>query len=206
MQKHIFYDLWCATDKTHNIRLEYDKSKKIKDQILYQHGNVKLINVSKSYCDGNYQGVWFLFLVDTDFLRHFKPIDMGFEEHVVDDLNTLVATKCFRTIVTDINESINYGRSTTVKSFKFVYKDKKVKCDKIYVDGNYVFTNYHTNNVVQRGAYSKFPIFITAKKGNFQCDDDVECIINYYKNKSALSLANTVTFNSTSYSTITYNI
>ena len=61
MQKHIFYDLWCATDKTHNIRLEYDKSRKIKNQILYQHGNVKLLNVSKSYCDGNYQGVWFCF-------------------------------------------------------------------------------------------------------------------------------------------------
>ena len=59
----------------------------------------------------------FVFLVDTDFLRHFKPIDMGFEEHVVDDLDTLISTKCFMTIITDINESINYGRSATVKSF-----------------------------------------------------------------------------------------
>ena len=63
MKKHIFYDLWCATDKVHNINLGYDETKKIKDQILFQLGHVKLLNVSKSYCDDIYQGIWFLFLV-----------------------------------------------------------------------------------------------------------------------------------------------
>ena len=73
MQKHIFYNLWCATDKTHNIKLEYDKSKKIKDQILFEQGHVKLLNVSKSYCDGKYQGVWFLFLVgNNSIIKYYK--------------------------------------------------------------------------------------------------------------------------------------
>ena len=68
MQKHIFYDLWCATDKTHNIKIEYDKTKKIKDQILFQQGHVRLLNVSKSFVTENIKEFGFLFfLVDTDF-------------------------------------------------------------------------------------------------------------------------------------------
>lgn len=205
MQKHIFYDLWCATDKTHNIKIEYDKTKKIKDQILFQQGHVRLLNVSKSYCDGDYQGVWFLFLVDTDFLRHFKPIDMGFGEEVVENLDALIKTKCFIRIVTDINESINYNKDTSIESFNFTFENQEVKCDKVYVNGDYVFTNFHTNNVVQRGAYSKFPIFSAFKRGNFQCDDDNNSLIKYYIDKSAPNLANTITLTSTGYSTITYD-
>ena len=205
MQKHIFYDLWCATDKTHNIKIEYDKTKKIKDQILFQQGHVRLLNVSKSYCDGEYQGVWFLFLVDTDFLRHFKPIDMGFDESIVDDLDSLIKTKCFLRIVTDINESIDFPKTASTQSFNFNYNNKNIKCDKVYLNGDYVFTNYYTDNVIQRGAYSKFPIFTAAKKGNYQCDDDNDSIINYYKKKSVPNLANTITLTSTEYSTISYD-
>jgi len=42
--------------------------------------------------------------------------------------------------------------------------------------------------------------------GNFQCSgDDHDCIVGYYKNNSVPNLANTVTFNSTNYSSITYD-
>ena len=97
MQKHIFYDLWLATDKVPQVKLEYDDSKKIKDQILYQNKDVRLLNVSKSYCDGDYQGVWFLFLVDADFLKIFKPVDVGFDESVADNLESVLSSKHFRT-------------------------------------------------------------------------------------------------------------
>ena len=207
MQKHIFYDIWCAADKVHDINIEYDRSKKIKDQILYEEGHVKLLNVSKSYCDGEYQGVWFLFLVDTDFLRHFKPVDMGFEESLVEDFESLINLLKLKklTLINDINESITFSKTVDTKSFDFDYNNKNVKCNKVYIDGNYVFSNYHSNNLVQRGAYSKFPIFSSTNSGNYQCDDDNNCIINYYKNKSVPNLANTVTFTSTNYSTITYD-
>ena len=206
MKKHIFYDLWCATYKVPNIKLEYDKTKKIKDQILFQHGHVKLLNVSKSYCEGEYQGVWFLFLVDTDFLKLFKSADMGFKESLVDDLNSLITHKVFNIVVKDINECIDYERSVTTKSFEFISNNKKVNCVKVYADNNYIFTNFHTDNIVQRGAYSKHPILSALNTGNFQCSgDDHDCIVGYYKNNSVPNLANTVTFNSTNYSSITYD-
>ena len=208
MKKHIFYDLWCATDKVHNIKIEYDKTKKIKDQILFQLGHVKLLNVSKSYCDGIYQGIWFLLLVDTDFLKLFEPVDLGFDESLVDDIDLLISNRYFLKTINDLNESINYNRTTTLESFDFLSNNKEVKCKKIYIDGNYAFTNYHTGNVVQRGAYSSFPIFSSSVNiHNFQCDGtDNDCIKNYYNNNSAPNIANTVTLSATSYSTINYKL
>ena len=134
MKKHIFYDLWCATDKVHNIKIEYDKTKKIKDQILFQLGHVKLLNVSKSYCDGIYQGIWFLLLVDTDFLKLFEPVDLGFDESLVDDIDLLISNRYFLKTINDLNESINYNRTTTLESFDFLSNNKEVKCKKIYID------------------------------------------------------------------------
>ncbi len=206
MQKHIFYDLWCATYKVHNIKIEYDKSKKIKDQILFQQGHVKLLNVSKSYCDGEYQGVWFLFLVDTDFLKIFKSVDSGFPESLVDDFNSLISHIVFNIIVKGINESIDYKKSVTTQSFDFLNNNQKVNCVKVYANNNYIFTNFYTNDVVQRGAYSEYPILKSFKTGDFQCKgEDHNCITNYYKSKSVPNLANTVTFTSTNYSSITYD-
>ena len=205
MQKHKFYDLWCATDKTHNIRIEYDKCKKIKDQILFEQGRVKLLNVSKSYCDNIYQGVWFLFLVDEDFLKLFKAGEW-IKESEVGNLNSLVLNKYFLKIVADINESISYNRTTTTESFNFTFNNQKVRCDKVYVEGKYMFTNYHTNNIVQRGAYSILPVFSSSGRNMNQCDGcDNTCIIDYYKNKSVPNLANTITLTSTTYSTISYD-
>ena len=205
MKKHIFYDLWLATDKAPQVKLEYDDSKKIKDQILYQYKDVRLLNVSKSYCDGNYQGVWFLFLVDTDFLKIFKPIDGGFDESVADNLESVLSTKHFRNIVNGIQESIDYNKTIDVDTFIFEHNNNHVKCDKVYIEGEYAFSNYHTNNVVQRGAYSEYSIFSDSGVNIFQCDGkDNNCIINYYKDKSVPNLANTITLQSTSYSTIKY--
>lgn len=205
MQKHIFYNLWCATDKIHNIKLEYDKSKKIKDQILFEQGHVKLLNVSKSYCDNIYQGVWFLFLVDEDFLKLFKAGEW-IKESEVDNLNSLVLNKYFLKNIADINESISYNRTTATESFNFMFNNQKVRCDKVYVEGKYMFTNYHTNNIVQRGAYSILPVFSSSGHNMNQCDgNDNTCIIEYYKNKSVPNLANTITLTSTTYSTITYD-
>ena len=205
MQKHIFYNLWCATDKIHSIKLEYDKSKKIKDQILFEQGHVKLLNVSKSYCDNIYQGVWFLFLVDEDFLKLFKAGEW-IKESEASNLNSLVLNKYFLKIVADINESISYNRTTTTESFNFTFNNQKVRCDKVYVEGKYMFTNYHTNNIVQRGAYSILPVFSSSGRNMNQCDgSDNTCIIDYYKNKSVPNLANTITLTSTTYSTITYD-
>tara|TARA_Y100001972_G_C7652889_1_gene328406 strand:+ start:1054 stop:1680 length:627 start_codon:yes stop_codon:yes gene_type:complete len=208
MKKHIFYDLWCATDKVHGIKIEYDKTKKIKDQILFEHGHVKLLNVSKSYSNDVYQGVWFLLLVDTDFLKLFEPVDLGFDEALADDLDSLILNKYFLKTINDLNESIDYDRTTTVKSFNFLSNNKTVNCKKIYVEGNYAFTNYYTDTIVQRGAYSDIPIFSSSNFiHNFQCDgNDNNCIINYYNNKSVPNLANTITLTSTAYSTITYDI
>ena len=206
MQQHIFYDLWCATYKVHDIKIEYDKSKKIKDQILFQQGHVKLLNVSKSYCDNEYQGVWFLFLVNKDFLKLFKSVDSGFSESVVGDLKTLTSHKVFNIVIDSINDSIEYKKQVKTKSFEFNFNNQQVKCVKVYADDNYLFTNFHTNNVVQRGAYSEHPIFNDFKKGEFQCEgEDLACIMDFYKNKSVPNLANTVTFTSTNYSSITYD-
>ena len=203
MLKHKLYDLWCASDKVHNIKIDYDCNKKIKDQILFQHGHVKLLNVSKSYCDGEYLGVWFLFLVNSDFLKSFKPVDMWFTESVVDDLTSLINHFAFNIVVADINESIEFEKVVSTKSFTFDFNEKKIKCNKVYVDDDYVFTNFKTDEVIQRGAYSKFPIFKTARKGSGDIDgDDKNSIINYYKDKSVPNLANTCTYVSTEYSTI----
>ena len=70
----------------------------------------------------------------------------------------------FLRIVTDINESIDFPKTASTQSFNFNYNNKNIKCDKVYLNGDYVFTNYYTDNVIQRGAYSKFPIFSTAKR------------------------------------------
>lgn len=205
MDKHIFYDLWVANCKAPDVRLEYDRSKKIKDQILYQYKDVKLLNVSKSYCDGNYQGVWFLFLVDTDFLKTFEKVDDGFYESLADNLQAVISTKYFKGTVNGIQESINYNKHVDVTTFNFDYNDRQVKCDKVYIDGDYAFSNYHTDNVVQRGAYSEYSIFSDSGVNTFYCDgNDNNCIINYYKNKSAPNLSNTITLQSTSYSSIKY--
>lgn len=205
MQKHIFYDIWCATDKVRNINIEYDRSKKIKDQILYEEGHVKLLNVSKSYCDGDYQGVWFLFLVDTDFIKNFKPKDRGFTESVVDNFDSLISLLKKLTIFKDINESINFTKTVGTETFDFVHSGKIVNCEKVYINEKYAFSNYSCEGIVQRGAYSKFPIFSSTNSGNDYYLDDDKTIIDYYKNKSAPSLANTVTLTSTNYSTITYD-
>ena len=206
MQEPIFYDLWCDTYKVHNIKIEYDKSKKIKDQILYEEGHVRLLNVSKSFCDDEYQGVWFLFLVNDDFLKVFKSVDSGFIESVVDDLTSLISHKVFKLVIDVINDSISYKKEVSTESFKFNFNNQQVKCIKVYADDKYLFTNFYTNNVVQRGAYSEHRIFNEFKKADFQCEgEDHTCITNYYKNNSVPNLANTVSFTSTNYSSITYD-
>ena len=48
-------------------------------------------------------------------------------------------------------------------------------------------------------------LFLALLKGNYQCDDDNDSIINYYKKKSVPNLANTITLTSTEYSTISYD-
>ena len=78
-----------------------------------------------------------------------------------------------------------------------------VRCEKIFIDNEYCFSNFYTRNVISRGAYSGKGFttgssFDTVKYSS----KDNNLIADYYKQKSSVSLSNTYSYVNTEYSTI----
>lgn len=197
------YEAYMATDKIKQIKLDYPKDIPIKKQILFTYQNVNLLSVCKTYTQKEYVGVNFLLNVKKDLFKLYRDVNNGYTEKLVDNLDDLIQDQHFLHTMNRINDAYINNQSVKTEYFSFSHKDETVKCEKIFIDNEYCFSNYYTRNMISRGAYagkgftngSKFDtIFYEA--------DDHEGIISYYTNRSYVGLSNTYSYISTEYSTI----
>ena len=77
------YDKWSETEKITHTKLNYSNKLPLKEQVLFEHKNVKLLNVSKTYCNILYIGVNFLFSVKKDLLKiiHYAILALHYGGH-----------------------------------------------------------------------------------------------------------------------------
>ena len=201
------FDAYTATDKIKQVKLDYQKDVSLKSQILFTFENINLISVAKTYVDNEYLGIHLLFLVDKSFLKIFRDVNRGYSEDLVDDLDQLINFWHFKNTYKILNDAYISNQKITTKSFTFQHKGLNVHCEKIYVDDVYCFSNFHTQNMISRGAYSG-KIFTTAKSfGIFiptvrYSGEDNQLLKNYYIEKSYNGLSNTYSYVNTEYSTI----
>tara|TARA_Y100000992_G_C21166787_1_gene443883 strand:- start:22 stop:639 length:618 start_codon:yes stop_codon:yes gene_type:complete len=197
------YDVFTATDKVKQIKLDYVKDCSLKSQILFIYGNVHLMSVSKTYCNDIYLGVNFLFMVNKELLKVNRDVNRGYSERLVDNFDELVKFPHFiHTCKTYDNAFLNKQKIST-ESFSFTHQNEKVRCEKIYIDDEYCFSNFHTRNIVSRGAYSGkgFTQGTRFDKVKYTAENN-NLIKEYYKEKSYVSLSNTYSYVNTEYSTI----
>ena len=197
------YDVYTATDKVRQVKLKYQKNHSIKSQILFTYGHVNLLNVSKTYVDHNYLGISLLFMINKDFLKVFRDVNTGYSEEVVDNLNQLIKFQHFLHTCNKYNEAFVNNQKITTESFSFNHHGDNVRCEKIFIDDQYCFSNFYTRNIISRGAYSGKGFttgssFDTVKYSSSNND----LIADYYKQKSYISLSNTYSYINTEYSTI----
>ena len=197
------YDKWSETEKVTHTKLNYSKELPLIKQILLEHKNVRLLNVSKTYCNNLYIGVSFLFSVNKDLLKIFKPIDLGYTEKLVDDLSKLASYPHFIHTMNKIHLALINTQEISVKTFTFNFNNLNITCEKVYIDDVYGFSNFRTGRLISRGAYSGKTFSKGSSYDNMLCSgDDDEEIINYYKKRSSVGLSNNYTYISTEYSNI----
>ena len=197
------YDAYTATDKIKQVKLEYSKNHSIKSQILFTLKNVNLLSVSKTYVNNIYLGVNLLFLIKKDFLRVFRDVNTGYSEELVNNLNELISFPHFLNTCNKYDNAYQNNQKITTESFSFNYQSDIVRCEKIFIDNEYCFSNFYTRNVISRGAYSGKGFttgssFDTVKYSS----KDNNLIADYYKQKSSVNLSNTYSYVNTEYSTI----
>lgn len=203
MNDLLFYDLYCATYKIKQVKLNYSNDKPLKNQILFSFKNIKLLSVCKTYSSTEYLGVTFLFAIDHELLKVFRDVAMGFSEDIVEDLDKLLTFKRFLGVCQKIRGAYVNNQKVKVESFDFIHNKQSIKCEKIFLNDIYCFSNFHSPNAISRGAYSG-KIFTGGNpfdKINYSPMDH-EGIISYYTDKSCVGLSNTYTYVSTEYSTI----
>lgn len=197
------YDKWSETEKITHIKLDYSKKLPLKEQVLFEHKNVKLLNVSKTYCNNLYVGVNFLFSANKDLLKIFKPTDTGYTESLVDNLSKLISYPHFIHTMNKIYLALINTQKISVKTFTFNFNNQNITCEKIYIDDVYGFSNFRTGRLISRGAYSGKTFSRGSSYDNMLCSgDDHEEIINYYKKRSYVGLSNNYSYVSTEYSNI----
>ena len=201
------FDAYTATDKIKQVKLDYQKDVSLKSQILFTFENINLISVSKTYVGSEYLGIHLLFLVDKNLLKIFRDVNRGYSEELVDDLQQLIKFWHFINTYRILNDAYISNQKITTESFIFHHKGMEVRCEKIYVDDVYCFSNFHTLNMISRGAYSgkifttgkSFDIFIPTVRYS---GEDNSLIKDYYTEKSYDGLSNTYSYVNTEYSTI----
>ena len=197
------YDAFTATDKIRQIKLDYQKNLPIKSQILFTFQNVNLINVSKTYANDKYLGVNLLFIVNKDLLKVYRTVARGYSEQLVDDLDKLITFSHFIYTCETINNAFTNKQNITTESFSFRHQGENVRCEKIYIDDIYCFSNFYTRNIISRGAYSGKGFTSGQWFGTVSYTaEDNELIKDYYKKESYVNLSNTYSYVSTKYSTI----
>ena len=197
------YDVFTATDKLKQIKLDYHKNHSIKSQILYTYGYVNLLNISKTYVDTNYLGITLLFMINRDFLKVFRDVNTGYSEELVDDFSQLIKFPHFLHTCEKYNNAFLNNQKVTTESFSFVFSGDRILCEKIFIDNEYCFSNFYTRNIVSRGAYSGKGFTIGSSFDTMKySSEDNNLIADYYKQKSYVSLSNTYSYINTEYSTI----
>ena len=197
------YDKWSETEKITHTKLNYSNKLPLKEQVLFEHKNVKLLNVSKTYCNNLYIGVNFLFSVKKDLLKIFKPTDTGYTESLVDNLSELIKYPHFIHTMNKIYLALVNTQEISVKTFTFSFNNLNITCEKVYIDDVYSFSNFRTGRLISRGAYSGKTFSGGSSYDNMLCSgDDNKEIVNYYKKRSSIGLSNIYTYVSTKYSNI----
>ena len=197
------YEAYMATDKIRQIKLNYPKDISLKSQILFSFKNVNLLNVSKTYTQLEYVGVNFLLNVKNDLFKLFRDVNSGYTEKLVDDKNKLFKDSHFLHTMNKINEAYINTQTVTTECFTFSHNDETVRCEKIFIDGEYCFSNYYTRGIVSRGAYAGKGFTRGSKFDTiFYKANDHNAIKSYYTNRSYVGLSNTYSYISTEYSTI----
>ena len=197
------FDAFTATDKITQFKLNYSENRSVKSQILFTFGYINLLNVSKTFVDNKYLGVTLLFMVNKNFLKVFRDVNMGYSEHLADNLNELINFKHFLHTCKTYNNAYLNNQKITTEHFSFIYSGDEVRCEKIFIDNEYCFSNFYTRNIVSRGAYSGKGFTIGSSFDTMKySSEDNNLIADYYKQKSYVSLSNTYSYINTEYSTI----
>ena len=148
-----YIDLANKSNKA-DFKLKYDKSKHLKDQVIFKIDDFYLINVSKTYVNNNYIGVTLFYFTDEKKVhKHFIDV-LFYPEEVVGNKNKFLTSIRFKKFIED-RKKVNFNNiNTYTVPFSLLVGDETVKGEKVYANNTYAFSNfYFSNNVVCKGVY-----------------------------------------------------
>ena len=196
-----YLDLANKSNKA-EFKIKYDKSKTLKDQLIYKDNNFYLLNVSKTFVNNSYIGVTFFYCVDEKKVHKHFIDTLFFPEELVGNKSKFLSNIRFKKFIED-RKKVNFNSiSTYTVPFKLTVGDEIVKGEKVYANNTYAFSNfYFSNNVVCKGVYG----YGYKKKFHKQdkllepTDDDLK---KYAEEMKYTALQNVYTYVKTEYSQI----
>ena len=191
-------------DKTNEseFKVSFDRSKNLKDQIIYAEDNFYLLNVSKTYVNNNYIGVTLFYIKNSKKIQKaFRDVNW-FSEDLVDDKENFLLNKRFKKLIKDKYEDKKNSVYTYSVPFSLTLDNEVINGEKVYTDNVYAFSNfYFANNIICRGVYGygfkKY--FFNNNKILEPTQDD---LISYAKEMKYTALQNVYTYVKTEYSKI----
>jgi len=183
-------------------RLKYDKSKSLKDQLVYKKGDFYLINVSKTFVNNNYIGVTLFYLANEKKIhKHFLD-KLRYPEEVVEQKDKFLSNYTFKKFVDDKNKIKNNKIDTYIVPFNLIVGDEVVTGEKVYANNTYAFSNfYFSNNVVCKGVYG-YGYKKKFHKQNKLLEPTEDDLKKYAEEMKYTALQNVYTYVKTEYSQI----
>ena len=183
-------------------RLKYDKSKHLKDQLIFKKDRFYLLNVSKTYVDNNYIGVTFFYFTDEKKVHKHFIDKFRYSEELVGNKSKFLSYIKFKKFIKD-RKKVNFNSiNTYTVPFNLTVGDEIITGEKVYANNTYAFSNfYFSNNVVCKGVYG----YGYKKKFHKQdkllepTDDDLK---KYAEEMKYTALQNVYTYVKTEYSQI----
>jgi hypothetical protein len=193
-----FYDKTNESD----FKVSFDRSKNLKDQLIYAEDNFYLLNVSKTYVNNNYIGVTFFYIKNSkNIQKTFRDV-ARFPEDLVNNREKLLINKRFKKLVKDKYEDIKNTVHSYSVPFTLTLDEEIIKGEKVYTDNVYAFSNlYFDNNIICRGVYG-FGFKKKFYKQNKILEPTENDLIKYAKEMKYTALQNVYTYVKTEYSKI----
>ena len=183
-------------------RLKYDKSKPLKDQLIFKKDRFYLLNVSKTYVDNNYIGVTFFYFTDEKKVHKHFIDKFRYSEEVVEQKEKFLSDSKFKKFLRE-RKKIDVNKiDTYTVPFKLIVGNEIVTGEKVYANNTYAFSNfYFSNNVVCKGVYG-YGYKKKFHKQNKLLEPTDNDLFRYAEQMKYTALQNVYTYVKTEYSQI----
>jgi hypothetical protein len=138
---------------------EYDRTKPLLSQTVYNHPNGSILNISKIYTNNVYFGINTFIAIDKQILRVLKCKDHGIPENKVnDEIYVINIVKRYLERAKDNRYSIDYNyinvETTTINIDLPKVNNNSPIVQFCFREGEYLFTNILIGDTVNRSLYA----------------------------------------------------